>query len=218
VARLAFEQAEQCEGDTHRGDYTLRVFSWRIRSRLSRRRRRGGTAEQITGVVDHVGVMAEATSSTASSTSGSDDGFTHLYKTERDRLRRVAYLMTGQQADAEEIVHDAFLRIHDRLGAVDSPAAYLRTTVVHLCLARRSRAALAARRTPPGNVAVELPELDETWHLLERLPRDQRVALVLRCYEDLSTDEIAQLTGCRPTTVRTRIHRALHKLRREMTQ
>ncbi|MGH9260341.1 MAG: RNA polymerase sigma factor [Acidimicrobiales bacterium] len=98
----------------------------------------------------------------ANSTSGADDGFTHLYKTQRDRLRRIAYLMTGQQAVAEEIVHDAFLRIHERLGAIDTPAAYLRTTVVHLCLAWRSRAALAARRTPPSNDTVELPKLDET--------------------------------------------------------
>ncbi|MGH9260340.1 MAG: RNA polymerase sigma factor [Acidimicrobiales bacterium] len=48
-------------------------------------------------------------------------------------------------------------------------------------------------------------------------PRDQRVALVFRYYEDLPIDEIAELTGCRPATVRKRIHRALHKLRKEMT-
>ena len=62
-----------------------------------------------------------------------------------------------------------------------------------------------------------MPELDETWALLDRLPRDQRVALVLRYYEDLPVDEIAQVMDCRPGTVRTRIHRALTALRKEMT-
>ena len=68
-----------------------------------------------------------------------------------------------------------------------------------------------------GAVAVEPPEIDETWDLLATLPRDQRVALVLRYYEDLPVDEIARIMECRPATARTRIHRALAKLREEMT-
>ena len=40
---------------------------------------------------------------------------------------------------------------------------------------------------------------------------------MLRYYEDLPVDEIAQVMGCRPATARTRIHRALAKLREEMT-
>jgi RNA polymerase sigma factor (sigma-70 family) len=43
------------------------------------------------------------------------------------------------------------------------------------------------------------------------------MVLVLRYYEDLAVDAIAQIVGCRPATVRTRIHRALSKLRKEMT-
>ena len=148
---------------------------------------------------------------------GVDEGFSRLYRSQCDRLRRVAYLMTGQAAVAEEIVHDAFLRIHDRWQSVDTPAAYLRRTVVNLCLAWRSRSAMAREREPRVGGWVEPPELDETWALLDRLPRDQRVALVLRYYEDLPVDEIAQIMGCRPGTVRTRIHRALTALRKEMT-
>jgi RNA polymerase sigma factor (sigma-70 family) len=147
---------------------------------------------------------------------GAED-FAHVYRTQRNRLRRVAYLMTGQAAVAEELVHDAFVRLHERWEAVDVPAAYLRTTLVNLCLTWRDRAAMGRAREPRTDGSVEPPEIDETWELLVMLPRDQRVALVLRYYEDLPDDEIARVMGCRPATVRTRIHRALNKLRKEVT-
>jgi RNA polymerase sigma factor (sigma-70 family) len=144
--------------------------------------------------------------------------FTLVYRTQRDRLRRVAYLMTGQAAVAEELVHDAFVRLHQRWDTVDVPAAYLRTTLVHLCLAWRDRTAMGRAREPRVGGWVEQPEIDETWELLVTLPRDQRVALVLRYYEDLPDDEIARVMDCRPATVRTRIHRALTTLRQEVTR
>jgi RNA polymerase sigma-70 factor (sigma-E family) len=148
---------------------------------------------------------------------GPDDPVERLYRDSRDRLRRLAYLMTGQAAVAEEIVHDAFVRAHGRWDRIETPTAYLRKTVVNLCLAWRSRDAMARDRLPRMDVVVEPPELDETWALLAELPRAQRVALVLRYYEDLPDEEIARVMGCRRTTVRTRIHRALATLRKEMT-
>ena len=141
-----------------------------------------------------------------------------VYAEHRTRLVRLAYLMTGHRQAAEEIVHDAFARTHERWADIDDPAAYLRTTVANLCQTWRRRAVLERERTPAapeGHVAP--PEVDETWALLARLPQDQRVALVLRYYEDLPVDEVARIVGCAPATVRTRAHRALHRLRREMT-
>jgi RNA polymerase sigma factor (sigma-70 family) len=65
------------------------------------------------------------------------------------------------------------------------------------------------------SVAVGLPELDETWDMLRRLPDRQRIALVLRFYEDLPEREIADLLGCRPGTVKSLIHRGLARVRKE---
>lgn len=143
--------------------------------------------------------------------------FTLVYRAQRDRLRRVAYLMTGQAAVAEELVQDAFVRLHEHWEAVDVPAAWLRTTLVRLCLTWRDRAAMGRAREPRTGGSVEPPDIDETWERLAALPRDQRVALVLRYYEDLPDAEIARVMQCSPTTVRTRIHRALSMLRKEMT-
>lgn len=141
-----------------------------------------------------------------------------LYRAERDRLRRLAYLMTGRLHVAEEVVHDAFIRLQPRLDRIDSPAAYLRAVVVNLCLEWRRRTALAREREPrPERASADPPEIDETWHLLARLPAEQRAVVVLRFYEDLPVADIAAVLGCRPVTVRTRLHRALAKLRKEMT-
>lgn len=153
-------------------------------------------------------------------TGDSAEGVAHLYASHRDRLRRVAYLMTGQREAAEEIVHEAFARVHRRWASIDLPAAYLRTAVVNLCLNWRRHAAIERERTPrPRQIddVVSPPEIDETWDALARLPHDQRVAVVLRYYEDLSVDAIAQVMDCPAATVRTRIHRGISKLRQEMT-
>jgi RNA polymerase sigma factor (sigma-70 family) len=142
-----------------------------------------------------------------------------LYASHRDRLRRLAYLMTGQREAADEIVHDAFARVQRRWDGIDSPAAYVRVTVVNLCLNWRRHAAIERERTPRplrADAVVPPPEIDETWDALARLPHDQRVAVVLRYYEDLPIDAIAQAMDCPAATVRTRIHRALSKLRQEM--
>jgi RNA polymerase sigma factor (sigma-70 family) len=57
---------------------------------------------------------------------------------------------------------------------------------------------------------------DEAWRLLATLPRRQRVVLVLRYYEDLSDDRIAEVMGCRPTTVRVHAHRGVATLRERL--
>jgi RNA polymerase sigma-70 factor (sigma-E family) len=141
-----------------------------------------------------------------------------VYAEQGDRLRRVAYLMVGRRDAAEDLVQEAFARTQGRWHRIDTPAAYVRTALVNLCLDWRHRAAVERERPPPPvEAAVHPPEVDETWHLLADLPHDQRVVLVLRFYEDLGVDEVARLVGCRPATVRTRTHRALARLRKEMT-
>lgn len=145
-----------------------------------------------------------------------------LYRAEHAPMVRLAHLLVGDRAVAEELVQDAFLRLHPRIDALDEPGAYLRTTVVNLCRGHGRRRATALRhqasfagsdRTEPPPLP---PELDEVWVALQRLPARRRDALVLRYYADLTTDEVARLLATRPSTARSLIRRGLDSLKKEL--
>lgn len=140
-----------------------------------------------------------------------------LYRSERDRMVRVALLLVGSVADAEELVQESFVRVARVRRPLDNPPAYLRTTVVNL--SRSHLRHLRVQRRQPATVArlVENPDLDETWGAVCRLPFRQRAVVVLRYYEDLPEAEIARLLGCRLGTVKSNLHHALESLRKELS-
>jgi RNA polymerase sigma-70 factor (sigma-E family) len=130
---------------------------------------------------------------------------------------RLAHLLTGSNAIAEEIVQEAFVRVHERYEALKVPAAYLRTVVTNLSRSHLRRVR-RERRLVPERAGVELPpEIDETWKAVVALPFDQRAVLVLRYYADLTEAEVASVLNCRVGTVKSRHHRALTKLRQELS-
>ena len=143
-----------------------------------------------------------------------------LYQTHFADLIKVAYLMTGSSAAAEDAVHEVFTRCLHRLGEIDHPRSYLRAAVVNECRTRhrrRQRADDHRRRIEPQLVAeseVSLPhEILETRDALVTLTPRQRAAVVLRYFVDVPDHEIAEILGCRPSTVRSLIRRALAQLR-----
>lgn len=66
----------------------------------------------------------------------------------------------------------------------------------------------------PADVLVRRLERTPVWSAVARLPSDQRAALVLFYVEEYSCDQIAQVMGVRPATVRTKLHRARLRLRK----
>src|SRR5262245_29972581 len=79
--------------------------------------------------------------------------FIELYRAERAGMVRLAFLLTGGDASAEELVHDAFLAVHRRWAHVDNPSAYLRTSVVNACTSHHRRRVRALRA--PRHSATE---------------------------------------------------------------
>lgn len=152
----------------------------------------------------------------AGSAEPGDDGFRVVYRTELPRLVRLAHLITGSNAVAEDVVHDAFVAAYLRWDRIDDPRGYMYRAVVNKSRShlRRLRLELTHRPEEPG-VALP-PEVDETWTALVRIPARRRTALVLRYYLDLSVDEIAVLMTVRPGTVRSLIHRGHESLRKEL--
>jgi RNA polymerase sigma factor (sigma-70 family) len=140
---------------------------------------------------------------------------TDLIRVYRDRygnLVRLAYVLTGQPAVAEEIVQDAFVDAHRACDRVRDPFAYVRTAVVSRCRSWGRRHKLERERRPRPPDPAQLAA-DEMWDTLATLPERQRVAIVLRFYADLPDERIAEVLECRPATVRTAIHRGLRSLR-----
>jgi RNA polymerase sigma-70 factor (sigma-E family) len=143
--------------------------------------------------------------------------FEALYTAEHDRLVRLAVLILGSSMAAEDVVQEAFAKLHRRLDGLDNPAAWLRVAVVNGCRNEHRRLAIGRRhahRVVPGRTTgVESPELIAS---LRRLPLRQRTVIVLRYYEDLPEAEIAKLMKVQVGTVKSTLHRALSKLRQEV--
>ncbi len=138
-----------------------------------------------------------------------------LYEQRGLALVRLAYLLTGNAAAAEELVHDAFLATLGRWDGVREPGPYVRAAVVNHCRSWGRRRSLERRHTHTAPAHAQLGA-DELWDALSKLDERRRTAIVLRFYEDLPDDDIAHILGCRPVTVRTAIHRGLKELRREI--
>ena len=147
-----------------------------------------------------------------------------------DRLLRAAYLITWDMADAEDLVQECFLQVARRWPRVrnmDHQTAYARTVLVHLALdegKRRTRRRAELRQN--GALLFEEHQDDAAARVLGRveasadlmqalggLPPRQRVALVLRYFEDLSEAEVAEAMSCSVGTVKSTTSRALERLR-----
>lgn len=146
-----------------------------------------------------------------------------LYRDHGDAAYRLAYLLTGDLARAEDLVQEAFVRILGRVRQIREPEllrAYLTRTIVNLAKNEyrregRLRAFLSSGRGVPS-ATTTLPDLevrDEVHARLLQLPARQRAALVLRYCEDLSEAAVAEALGTSPKAVRSLVGRGLETIR-----
>jgi RNA polymerase sigma-70 factor (sigma-E family) len=136
---------------------------------------------------------------------------------------RLAYLLTGDRAVAEDLVQEAFVRFVGRLRFLRDPDAfepYLRRTIVNLSKNHFRRQAVERAfleregpRIEDVRTDPDVATYDTLRSALLRLPLRQRTALVLRYFEDLPDATIAELLGCRQATVRSLVARGLEVLR-----
>jgi RNA polymerase sigma-70 factor (sigma-E family) len=137
-----------------------------------------------------------------------------------------AYLLTGSRVDAEDLVHEAFVRVVGRLRHLRTPDAfdaYLLRTVVNLHTSRLRRLrverrclAREGRRSSDAVAPHDIGERDRIWRALDRLPKRQRAAVVLRYADDRSERDTADLLRCSVPAVKSLTARALDTLRAEL--
>jgi RNA polymerase sigma-70 factor (sigma-E family) len=148
-----------------------------------------------------------------------------LYVRHVPAANRLAFLLTGDRSQAEDLVHDAFVRCVGRFGhlrAHEAFDAYLRRTIVNLHTSRLRRLRVeraflsTARTNPERTTTAGLPDVagrEDMWRRLLRLPPRQRAVLVLRYYEDLSERETAAALRCSVAAVKSLTARATAALR-----
>jgi RNA polymerase sigma-70 factor (sigma-E family) len=145
--------------------------------------------------------------------------FAELFAAQYQPLVRLAGLLGAD--DPEDIAQEAFARLHTRRLRDDGAAlAYLRATVCNLTRNRLRHLRLIRLRRPDPPEPVRSSEHDvlvaeehrELLAAVDRLPRRQREAMVLRYWLDLSEREIADAMGVSPGSVKTHASRALAAL------
>jgi RNA polymerase sigma-70 factor (sigma-E family) len=141
---------------------------------------------------------------------------------------RLAYLMTGDRTQAEDLAHEAFVRCVGRfqhLRAHSAFDAYLRRAIVNLHTSglrrRRTEREWLRREGPRAASAVttqrDVGEREDLWRALSTLPSRQRAALVLRYYEDLSERDAAEALGCSLAALKSLVARGSEALRTSLT-
>ncbi|MFC5580740.1 RNA polymerase sigma factor SigJ [Rhodanobacter terrae] len=157
------------------------------------------------------------------------DPHTALFQQHRPRLFGLAYRMLGTPSDAEDVLHDAWLRWHaQNTDALDDPEAWLVTVTTRIALDRLRRAKterahysgpwlpepLAAESEQPEAQLERAESLTLTFLLLlERLSAEERAAFLLHEVFDYSHAETAAMLEISEEACRQRVHRAKQRLR-----
>lgn len=147
-----------------------------------------------------------------------------LFRDHQPELVRLALLMVGDLATAEDVVQDAFEHVHHHWHGLRQPSsslAYVRSCVLNGCRSVHRRAAVARKYGPRlagppeasgPDTASSVDDTGEIMAALRSLPRRQREVVVLRYYADLDVTEIAKTLRITPSGVRATISRALAAL------
>lgn len=166
---------------------------------------------------------------------GSVESFREIVEQNSRQVFRLAYRMTGNEQDAEDVVQETFLRAFRQIRRFDSRArvsSWLHKIASNYAidlLRRRKRwrkadlerldhdASLAAAEPEPERGVWGAEVRDAVEAGLERLTPRERVAFTLRHYEGLSIREIGRVMGLRESATKNHIFRAVRKMRQQLT-
>lgn len=149
-------------------------------------------------------------------------GFREYVAARSRSLLRTAYLLTGNVADAEDLVQSALAKTYlawDRIEDLAALDGYVRRAMVntHISWWRRRRVEEYPTDEIPDQAVADhagASDLQESMRrAIDRLPERMRAAVVLRFYEDMTEAEVAEALGVSLGTVKSTVSRAVAKLR-----
>lgn len=164
-------------------------------------------------------VYADERTARGRSVDAQTESFDAFVRARLPALLRFAHAVCGDPDTAADLVQDALERTGVRWHAIErggDPEAYVKRAIIN---GRTSRWRKLRRESlvdivPESRERTEQkPHDDELWRLLKTLPPRQRAVLVLRYYEDMSEEQIAQTLGCAPGTVKSQASKGLARLR-----
>ncbi|KAB2352268.1 SigE family RNA polymerase sigma factor [Actinomadura rudentiformis] len=147
------------------------------------------------------------------------ESFTAFVEARSANLIRSAYVLTGDQHAAEDLLQTVLAKTAARWRHIrENPEAYVRRAMYNEQVSRwRRRGREATVEKPPERAGRDLTgDVDLRLSLREALlalPPRKRAVLVLRYFEDLPESQVADILGCSVGTVRSQAHRALARLR-----
>jgi RNA polymerase sigma-70 factor (ECF subfamily) len=175
----------------------------------------------------------------AKARSGDADAFRVLVERHSRALFRVAFRMTGNQQDAEDVVQESFLRAYRQLGNFDERASFgtwmyriASNCSLDLVRARKRRndrmapvddenmedpmAKLPSEDPTPERLALSSEVREKVAEAMEDLSPTERTAFVLRHFEGMRMEEVSRVLECQPGAAKHSVFRAVQKLRRAL--
>jgi len=168
---------------------------------------------------------------------GDADAFRALVESHSRALFGLAYRMTGNESDADDVVQESFLRAYRQLGKFNGRASFgswiYRIAVncsLDLVRARQRRSehsqpaegdldpvdSLPSAEPGPDRVAFSGQMRQRLVAAMSRLSAVERAAFVLRHFEGMRIEDVGRTLGCQPNAAKHSIFRAVQKLRREL--
>jgi RNA polymerase sigma-70 factor (sigma-E family) len=157
--------------------------------------------------------------------STSDQDFVDFVGSRWSPLYRLAYLLAGSPAEAEDLLQTTLEKAYvrwPRIRQMDHPEAYVRRMLATGAVSTGRRAWIRERPSAdlpePRDTSDGVAVLDRAllWPLVCALPARQRAIVVLRYYEDLTEAQIADVLGCARGTVKSQASAAMKALRRAL--
>ena len=169
---------------------------------------------------------------------GDADAYRVLVERHSRALFRMAFRMTGNEQDAEDVVQESLLRAYKQLGKFDERASFgtwlyriAMNCSLDLVRSRKRRSEQMAPADPemddpvlslpshdptPDRLAMSGEVRDRVAEAMNELSASERTAFVLRHFEGMCIEDVSQVLGCQPGAAKHSVFRAVQKLRRAL--